>query len=415
MARGQMSGVMDNMENTTTTTEEQTHRDRSPELVRPVEGRMIAGVARGIADNFGISEWIPRVFFIVTAFVGGFGLALYAAGWAFIRSEDEEESPAERFFSDASGSTAWIGVGLIVVAGVIILANFTFISGEVIWAGALLVVGLLLYLGYIPNGNRSQTTSDESKEGVQPMTNTTETSSRLLEEDATVDSPVGGTPEPPPPPAPPNPAMPPAPPAPPRERSILGRLTVGITLLGLATLAILDNIPSVPIDADPRHYLALAVTIFGVGLLVGAFAGRARWLIVAGVIMIPTLIFSPFFEYDLSSDAFDRYVEPATFLALETEYSLDVGNLVIDLTDLPWNGQTIEMAASVDIGNIEVRVPNGVAVSGQGTVDIGRVASPGGESFGFGDPLVEFSIPGSEGEVVLDLEVNVGNIEVHSR
>lgn len=403
------------MEETNTTTEERTQPIRSPELIRPTEGRMIAGVAQGVANNFGISEWIPRVFFIVTAFIGGLGLALYAAGWAFVRSEDEDESPAERFFSNASSSSAWIGIGLIVIAGIIILANFTFIAGEVVWAGALLVVGLLLYLGYIPSGSTRETDSDESKEGVQQMTLTTDTSKILAHEGTAGDSPAGGAPSTPPPPAPPSPQEPPRPPAPPRERSILGRLTVGITLLALATLAILDNIPGVPIEAEPRHYLALAVTIVGIGLIVGAFIGRARWLIVAGALMVPTLIFSPAFEYDWESDSFDLYVEPTNFASIEPEYSIDVGNMVIDLTDLPWDGETIVVAASVDIGNIEVRVPTGVAVSGQGTADIGRVASPGGASFGFGEPLVEFSVPGSEGKVVLDLEVNVGNIEVHSR
>ena len=85
------------------------------------------------------------------------------------------------------------------------------------------------------------------------------------------------------------------------------------------------------------------------------------------------------------------------------------------------------VAADVSIGNIEVRVPDGVAVSGSASADIGRVASnasplPGfggqhveNSSFGFGDPGIDFSIPGTDGEVVLDLEVNVGNIEVHSR
>ncbi|HZD22006.1 MAG TPA: PspC domain-containing protein, partial [Acidimicrobiia bacterium] len=72
--------------------------------MRPLEGRVLAGVARGIANNFGISEWIPRLFFIVTTFMGGLGIALYAAGWVFIRSEGEAHSPAERFFAGASTS-----------------------------------------------------------------------------------------------------------------------------------------------------------------------------------------------------------------------------------------------------------------------------------------------------------------------
>jgi len=104
------------MEETTTTAQSQSEqKQRSSQLVRPVEGRMLAGVAKGIAEHFGISEWIPRVIFVVTAFMGGLGLALYAAGWAFIRSEDESESPAERFFSGTSGTRSWIGIAFILL------------------------------------------------------------------------------------------------------------------------------------------------------------------------------------------------------------------------------------------------------------------------------------------------------------
>jgi len=373
---------------------------------------MLGGVARGVADNFGISEWIPRVFFIVTAFMGGFGVAVYAAGWAFIRSEDESDSPAERFFSGASTSRSWVGIGFIVIAGIIVLSNFTILAGEVVWAAALLVLGLLLYLGYLPAG-RTQHREEgaASKEGVQRMT----TSDTLVEETSQIttgDSPAGSYPPPSPSPAPTPPDLPPAEP---RESSILGRLTIGVMLVGLGVLAVLDNIESVAIDAEPRHYMALAVTILGVGLLVGSVMGRARWLIIVGAIMVPTLIFSPVFEYDWNSDGFDLLVQPTTFAQLEPVYAIDAGNLVIDLTDLDWEGQSVEIDASADFGNIEVRVPDQVAIEGDARANIGRVGGPDGESFGFGEPSVEFDSPGDLGLVVLDLEIRVGNIDVVQR
>jgi phage shock protein PspC (stress-responsive transcriptional regulator) len=398
------------MEQTETTAQETSGRkERSQELIRPVQGRMLAGVAQGVADNFGISEWIPRVFFVVTAFMGGLGIALYAAGWAFIRSEDETDTPAERFFSSASGSRSWIGIALIVLAGVIVLDNFTFLSGEVVWAGALLVIGLMLYMGYIPAGARANTGErSDAKEGVQQMT----TSDTLVPETSQTpsgDSPAGGYTPPPPTPMPTPPDLPP--PAP-REHSILGRLTIGIVLLGLGTLAILDNIGSLPIDADPRHYLALAVAIIGGGLLVGAVLGRARWLILVGAILVPTLVFSPVFEYDWDGRSFDMLVVPATFEDLEPEYSIDAGSLVVDLTELDWDGDVVELSASADFGNIEIRVPADVEIQGEATADIGRVSGPDSESFGFGERVVELGSPGDIGILVLDLEINVGNIEV---
>ena len=400
---------------TTSATGAAQRTQRSPELTRPVQGRMLAGVAKGVASNFGISDWIPRVFFVVTAFFGGFGVVLYAAGWAFIRSEDESESPAERFFSGASSSRSWIGIALIVLAGVIVLSNFTFLAGEVIWAAVFLVIGLLLYLGYIPTSASSEDgESVESKEGVQQMTTTTDTTRELIDT-PTGDSPAGGSATPPP-------AATPTPTPPkPREHSILGRLTIGFVLLGLGTLAILDNFESIPIDAEPRHYLALAVTIVGVGLMVGGFVGRARWLIIVSAVLVPTLLFSPAFEYDWEARNFDLEARPLTFAEVADEYAIDLGELVIDLRQLPWDGQEIELEAAVDAGNLEIYLPEGVGLIGEASVDVGRVSSidssrlpQSGErvTAGLGEPSLTFDEPGDLGTVVLDAHVDVGNIEI---
>ncbi len=404
---------MGDMEQTEqTTTESSEWQQRSGRLVRPLEGRMLAGVAKGVADNFGIAEWIPRLFFVITAFFGGFGLVLYAAGWAFIRSEEETESPAERFFSGASSSRSWIGIGLIVVAGIIVLSNFTILSGEVVWATALLVVGLLLYLGYFPGGAAAvEEESAQSKEGVQRMTRS-DTAILETDESPSGDSPAGGA-TPPPTPAPPPPPTPPdLPPARPRESSILGRLTIGFVLLGLGVLAILDNIDGVPIAADPRHYVALAVTILGVGLLVGAFAGRARWLILVAAILVPTMIFSPAFEYDWTDRNFDIDATPQTFAELETDYGIDIGEMVIDLRELPWDGEEIRLDAAVDAGNLRIYIPGEVGIVGEASVDAGRVSEPGRSTGGLGDPTLTWDSPGELGTVFLDAHVDLGNIDI---
>jgi phage shock protein PspC (stress-responsive transcriptional regulator) len=400
------------MENTETTTGESSEwKRRSDELVRPIEGRMLAGVAKGVADNFGLSEWIPRVFFVVTAFMGGLGVVLYLACWAFIRSEDESESIADRFLSGASSSRSWLGIGLIVVAGIIVLSNFTFLAGEVIWAAAFLVVGLLLYTGNLPAGaKQASDASVESKEGVQRMTTTD-----ILETSEIVsgDSPAGGTVTPPPTPPPtPTPTPPDLPPARPRETSILGRLTVGAMLLGMGILAVLDNIDALAIDAEPRHYLALAVTILGVGLLVGSILGRARWLILLAVMMIPTLAFSPVFEYDWDSTSFESQIRPVSFEEVAPQYELDIGRIHLDLHELPWDGQELVIAAEVAMGSIEIEVPEGVGIVGTASVDIGVVSEPGRASSGLGDPHLDWDAPGELGTVRLDAMVNIGNIEI---
>ena len=96
------------METDNTTTQAPEQPTATPELVRPVEGRVLAGVAEGLAKRFDLPVWVPRAFFIVSAFFGGLGVALYAAGWVLIRSEDETESRAEAFFKGTNSSRSWI-------------------------------------------------------------------------------------------------------------------------------------------------------------------------------------------------------------------------------------------------------------------------------------------------------------------
>jgi hypothetical protein len=184
-------------------------------------------------------------------------------------------------------------------------------------------------------------------------------------------------------------------------------------VIGLGVLAILDNLQVLAIDPEPYHYLALAVTILGLGLMVGAFAGRARWLILVGAIMLPTLVFSPFMGYDFDSRTFDIHAEPTSFAGLETEYHVNLGNMVIDLTELPWDGREISLEASVDAGNLEIRVPDEVGIVGEASVNVGRVSEPGRSSGGVGDPLLEWDEKDAPlGTIRLDAHVNLGNIDI---
>ncbi|MGA7281456.1 MAG: PspC domain-containing protein, partial [Acidimicrobiia bacterium] len=160
------------MEQDTATTETPESQAVVQELVRPRQGRMLGGVAQGLANRYNLPVLLVRALFVILTFGGGLGLALYGAGWFLIRSEDEPEAPAERFFSQASTSRSWIGIGLVFLAVLILLDRFTFLSGGVVWAVGLLVVGILLYTGDLPRLVQGQ----NDKEGVQQVT----TSSTLV-------------------------------------------------------------------------------------------------------------------------------------------------------------------------------------------------------------------------------------------
>ena len=56
-------------------------------LVRPTEGRMIAGVCAGLARRFGISTSMMRVIFVLSCLLPGPQFLLYLGLWVLLPSE----------------------------------------------------------------------------------------------------------------------------------------------------------------------------------------------------------------------------------------------------------------------------------------------------------------------------------------
>ncbi len=68
--------------------------ERAPirEWTRTKEGRMVAGVCRGLADRFGVPVAALRAAFLLSVLLGGWGLVIYAVLWI---SMPLAPSPAE--------------------------------------------------------------------------------------------------------------------------------------------------------------------------------------------------------------------------------------------------------------------------------------------------------------------------------
>ncbi len=65
----------------------------TPALVRPFRGRMLTGVAAGVADYFGVDPIIVRIALAILAMAGP-GVPLYLAGWLLIPDEGARQSVA---------------------------------------------------------------------------------------------------------------------------------------------------------------------------------------------------------------------------------------------------------------------------------------------------------------------------------
>lgn len=73
-----------------------------PPLRRPVAGRILGGVAAGVADYFDVDVTIVRIALVVLTFFGGAGIPLYLAGWLLIPEEDSDQSVASELLQSLS-------------------------------------------------------------------------------------------------------------------------------------------------------------------------------------------------------------------------------------------------------------------------------------------------------------------------
>jgi len=72
-------------------------------LCRPIHGRMLAGVAAGVADYLGVDVTIVRIILAVLTVVGvGVGVPLYLAGWLLIPEEGAPQSIASDLIQSLS-------------------------------------------------------------------------------------------------------------------------------------------------------------------------------------------------------------------------------------------------------------------------------------------------------------------------
>jgi phage shock protein PspC (stress-responsive transcriptional regulator) len=71
----------------------------SDHLVRLRSGRMLAGVAAGLADWFDVDPTLVRVAFVALALLGGVAVPIYLAAWLLIPEEGTEVSVAEELLA----------------------------------------------------------------------------------------------------------------------------------------------------------------------------------------------------------------------------------------------------------------------------------------------------------------------------
>lgn len=384
-----------------------THTRSARRLERSSEDRILAGVSGGLGRHLGINTWWVRFAFLVLTFFGGFGLVVYAAAWLLIPDEGATDPLISQWLGrlDTNDGGTIFGLVLVGAAVVIVLTRFADVSGTLVVAAILFVVGLLLYRGDLTSGRRTPDPTagaDTDQEGATVLDQRDDP----IDEPSPASAALAVDEPPPPTPAAPAEPVPPPPPPPPRERSMLGRLTIAVGLIVLASMALVD-VAFDRVEIEPVHYVATAVGIVGLGLLVGTWIGKARWLILVGVLVLPMLWFTSFWPANFTFTAGEVREEPISVAEVASPYELGFGQLTLDLSGMTESelAEVNEIDVTLGMGELILRLPVDVGVEIIADVGMGAFEGPFAQESGVGVQATRVLGPGP---VSYEIRANVG-------
>ncbi len=116
-----------------------------PRLTRSVEDRVVAGVAAGLAERFGIDVVAVRVAFVVLALAGGSGVVLYLLAWLMVPRRDASASIAAAAVRRPADAGHLVALGLLVAGGLLLVRELgLWFADALVWPVALAAAGLAL-------------------------------------------------------------------------------------------------------------------------------------------------------------------------------------------------------------------------------------------------------------------------------
>ena len=376
------------------------------QLRRSTTDRKVAGVAGGLGRHLNIDPTVLRVLFVVLCFFGGAGFVAYGAAWLLVPEEGRAEGTVPM-----NGNTR---NGLLIAAGVVAALLVLGDSWNGIgfpWPLMIVGIGVLLYLAIRDNGVRATPPPGPSYAPVH---------SPVPEPGATYTADAGTAyaQQPPAPPWAPvttQPAPAYQPPQPKRGPKLFGS-TVALVAVALGALGLYDASGGSVIASA---YPALALTVIGLMLVLGAFVGRAGGLIFLGVVAAAALVVTSVLGTWTAMDRRDGErlnVAPATAAEVRPSYEVTSGRMYVDLSQVAdpaaLDGRTVNVTARA--AEVVVVLPAGVrsdvtaGIDGPGQIDLPDRSSGG----------IDSNLSGVYGSgpatVTIYTHLTVGHIEVRN-
>jgi hypothetical protein len=200
-----------------------------------------------------------------------------------------------------------------------------------------------------------------------------------------------------------------------RERSKLGRITFSLILLSLGVLAALEVTVA---DFKVSTFFAVPLAITALGLIAGAWLGRARVLILLGALLSIALAIATAAGVAVPHRTENISIQPGTFDELHENYSTDIGDINADLTQLNFAAQEISptlVRFETRVGNVNITVPENVDVTVKVHIQGGdcQVLGTGCGGFKQTSTINDYGLDGpGGGKLTMDLDVQWGDVRV---
>ncbi|WP_069814567.1 PspC domain-containing protein [Streptomyces sp. TP-A0874] len=418
-----------------------------PPLRRSRHNKVLSGVCGGLGRQYDVDPVVFRVALTVLAIAGGTGLIGYGFAWLLIPLDGEDENEGRRLLSgrvEGQGLTALVfalvGCGLLLS----MLNNGSVIAFALMLSAAL--AGAAYWSrerrhgerdGAAVNAATAQAVADAPPEATAPPVPGTPSWWR--------DPPTKGDGGPagagwaaggggylwgpddgPPPPSRPGddwsaPEQSPLWPAR-RRGGWIGGWTFLCAVFTAVAAALLIG-PGHPLGTTAQISLGCALAVFGLGLVLSSWIGRAGGgTVIAALVTCALLAGAAVLPKSITAEWVQRDWKPVQASTLRPEYQLGTGDGMLDLSGLRLTErQEVSTRASVGAGRLRVVVPADATVELSVSVGLGEARLPGENR-----PGEHRFVPGlhreeklapaggrsSGGTVVLELEIGVGQLEV---
>ena len=170
-------------------------------------------------------------------------------------------------------------------------------------------------------------------------------------------------------------------------------------------------------------YVALPLALVALGLIAGAWLGRARWLIVPGLLLTVALAASSTAErVDWQAvrhhgGTGDVTWAPTTIADIQTGYRLNAGNATLDLSRLDFTDHTVDVDVAVNVGDLTIILPPNVDTNVDAKVSVGDGKVFDQSWNGIDKSRRHITDNGADGpgggHLNLKTDVSLGNLEVH--